>query len=158
MGHSSLRANAEMRRLIDALRSPSLPPLAGRILRRLDDGVVEVEGCVVLRAIRSPGGRAAADPYHDDTDYECSVNRQRFDALHGSDRALATALTYAGQLVEMLERSGCAGPFRVILSRDPGDRSCNVRFHRLRQDESWLAEDLESYGEEAVLVLDCAAE
>jgi hypothetical protein len=156
MGRPSLRANAEMRRLIDALGSPSLPPLSGSILRGLDDGVVEVEGCVLLRAMRPAAGRSDAPPHRDHTHRECSINRHRFDALHGADRALATALTYAGQLVEMLERSGCAGPFRVILSRDPADRSCNVRFHRLRQDESWLADDLESYGEEAVLVLDCA--
>ncbi|HWI26480.1 MAG TPA: hypothetical protein VN668_05880 [Stellaceae bacterium] len=144
-----------MQRLIDGLARPSLPPLSGRLLRRLDDGVIERDGSVLLRAL----GREAvfdAARHVDRTAFECAVNAIEFDAAPlEAERALATALTYAGQLVEMLDRSGCAGSFRVILAQDAADQSCRVSFHRLRPGESSGAEDLDAAGDRAILLLDC---
>lgn len=157
-GRPSLRANAKMQRRIAALVAASLPPLSGRILRILDDGLAEVEGSVLLKALSEGAGGFDARRHTDRTGHECLVNHLRFDAAPaGADRALATALTYAGQLVEMLDRSGAAGPFRVIVSQDSRDGGCGVRFHRVRSEESWPAADVESDLDEAVLVLDCAA-
>jgi hypothetical protein len=157
MGRPTIRANAPMQLLIDKLASASLPPVSGRILRYLDDGVVESEGCVLLKALQPAASAFEAQRHHDRTGYECAVNRLDFDAAAKPDHALATALTYAGQLVDMLDRCGAAGPFRVILTHQPRDGSCAVRFHRLRENESWRAEPADSGRDAAILVLDCAA-
>lgn len=45
------------------------------------------------------------------------------------------------------------GKERVSISED----SCVVRFHQCRKGEQWLADDLEGYAEEAVLVLPAGA-
>jgi hypothetical protein len=155
MGRPSIRADTEMQRLIDRL-GPSLPPLSGRILRYLDDGVVECEGCVLLKALQPEGGAFDPERHHDRTGYECAVNRLAFDDRIGTpERALATALTYAGQLADMLDRSGAAGPFRVILTHDPREGGCSVRFHRLRPGERWRGSGAERAA--PTLLLDCAA-
>jgi hypothetical protein len=155
-GRPSLRANAKMQRRIAALAAASLPPLSGRILRILDDGLVESHGSVLLKALSLRADRFDARRHGDLTVYECQVNHLRFDAAPaGADRALATALTYAGQLVEMLDRSGSAGPFRVIVAQETPDGACGVRFHRLRAEESWPAADGD--GDAAMLVLECGA-
>jgi len=155
MARPSLRANAKMQLLIGALAAASLPPLSGRILRYLAEGVIESDGAVLLKAL-STGAAFDALRHRDRTGYECAINQLRFEATPaGADRALATALTFAGQLIEMLERSGCAGPFRVIVSQDPRDCGCSVRFHRLRPHEASPAEDAKADSDEAILVLDC---
>ena len=157
MGRPTIRANAAMQRLIDKLASASLPPVSGRILRYLDDGVIESEGCVLLKALQPDARAFDLKRHHDRTGYECAVNRLHFDGIATMpDHALATALTYAGQLVDMLDRCGAAGPFRVILTHHPRDGSCAVRFHRLRDNESWQVEPADAGRDAAILVLDCA--
>ena len=158
MGRPTIRANAEMQRLIDKLAAASLPAVSGRILRYLDDGVVEREGCVLLKAFAAETGGFEPQHHPDRTQYECAVNRLEFEAVPARpDEALATALTYAGQLADMLDRSAL-GPFRVILSHHPRDGRCAVRFHRLRDGESWQPTPADAEPGAAVLVLDSAAE
>ncbi len=156
MGRPTIRADLEMQRLIDRLGAASLPPLSGRILRYLDDGVVEREGCVLLKALEAGGGAFDLHQHRDPTGYECAVNRLDFDGPSSApERALATALTYAGQLVDMLDRCGAAGPFRIILTHHAREGACAVRFHRLRPGERWRGGSSERAA--PTLLLDCAA-
>jgi hypothetical protein len=150
MSRRAIRACAAMQRLLDALPSSSLPPLSGRLLRIIDDGVIERDGCVLLRAL-AEGETFDPERHGNRSAFECAVNRLVFEAAGiSTERALATALTCAGQLMEMLERPACAGPFRVIVAQD--DTGCAVSFHRHRAEEqAGLAEE----GERAVLVLEC---
>ena len=46
--------------------------------------------------------------------------------------------------------------FNVIVSYD-GD-TCAVRFHKIRAGQRWLAEDLEGYVDEGVLVFEAGTE
>ena len=48
--------------------------------------------------------------------------------------------------------TGLPGRFNVIVSYD--GESCAVRFHKIREGESWLCEDLESYVDEGILVVE----
>ena len=78
-------------------------------------------------------------------------DRLHFDGIAAMpDHALATALTYAGQLVDMLDRCGAAGPFRVILTHHPRERQLRRRFHRLRDDESWQVEPADAGRDAAI--------
>jgi hypothetical protein len=51
---------------------------------------------------------------------------------------------------------GLPGRFNVIVSYD--GESCAVRFHKIRDGEKWLSEDLESYVDEGVLVIEAGAD
>lgn len=51
---------------------------------------------------------------------------------------------------------GLPGRFNVIVSYD--GESCAVRFHKIREGESWLCEDLESYVDEGILVVEAGAD
>jgi hypothetical protein len=96
--------------------------------------------------------------HHDMTGYECAVN-----AIHLEDylekgmareppALAATAMKCVDWLAERLRKFD-AGPFRIIVSIDR--RNCTLRFHKVRDDESWLVDDLEGY-EEAVAASDIA--
>ncbi|MFL5408839.1 MAG: hypothetical protein ACJ79O_23725 [Myxococcales bacterium] len=50
---------------------------------------------------------------------------------------------------------GLPGRFNVIVSYD--GESCAVRFHKIREGESWLCNDLESYVDEGILVVEAGA-
>ena len=51
---------------------------------------------------------------------------------------------------------GLPGRFNVIVSYD--GESCAVRFHKIREGESWLCDDLESYVDEGILVVEAGAD
>jgi hypothetical protein len=46
--------------------------------------------------------------------------------------------------------------FNIIVSYD--GESCAVRFHKIRAGQRWLADDLEGYVDEAVLVVEAGAD
>jgi len=86
----------------------------------------------------------------DKTGYECFINHVHlpFDRTGAS---LKSCLSYAIALQKGLARIAKNRSFQVIVSVN--DHECTVRFHQLRQGESWVAEDIEGYTEEAVLLL-----
>jgi len=55
-----------------------------------------------------------------------------------------------------IELARLPGRFNVIVSYD-GD-CCAVRFHKIRAGQRWLAEDLEEYVDEGVLVFEAGQE
>jgi hypothetical protein len=69
-------------------------------------------------------------------------------------------LDFAFLLRGALLNSRVLGPFRIIISTQLPDQSlnvgtnCTVRFHRMRLGQEWLKDDLDSYKEEALAVLD----
>jgi hypothetical protein len=86
----------------------------------------------------------------DKTGYECLINHIHLP-FDGTGDSLKSSLKYAVALHSALAQMGKNRRFQVILSVN--EQECTVRFHQLRQGESWIAEDLEGYAEEAVLLL-----
>lgn len=72
-----------------------------------------------------------------------SLRGRRLPSSVGREALFAVALS------AQLEGMGC---FRVIVGC--GDHDAVVRFHRVRPREEWLSDDLESYVDEAILVID----
>ncbi len=66
-------------------------------------------------------------------------------------QSLAEAIAYSACLRQSLGELSSEKKFAIILCIS--DRRCTVRFHQIRTSESWLADDLDSYREEAVMVL-----
>jgi hypothetical protein len=113
-------------------------------------GFKNVQGCVFFRELFHHDALTALAMHHDMTGYECAVN-----AIHLEDylekgmareapALAATAARCADWLMERLRRFS-SEPFRVIVSVQ--GRNCTLRFHKLRDGESWLADDLEGYAE-----------
>lgn len=121
-------------------------------------GFKDVQGCIFFRELFHHDALTALAMHHDMTGYECAVN-----AIHLEDylekgmareapALAATAMKCIDWLAERL-RKFAVGPFKIIVSIDR--RSCTLRFHKVRDGESWLADDIEGY-EEAVAVSDIA--
>lgn len=91
----------------------------------------------------------------DKTGFECFVNHVHH-AFDGTDASVRSCLSYAIALQNSLSQIAKGRSFLVIVSF--GDHECITRFHQVRQDESWAAEDLEGYTEEAVLLLEVGAD
>ena len=121
-----------------------------------DVEIVEAGGCFFLgRFARKPHLHVA--DFRDATGLECSANKIPMTGL--VDPRLSSAapllLLTAGLLTAQAisrELARYPGIFNIIVSYD--GESCAVRFHRLRGGQRWLAEDLEDYVDEGVLVVE----
>jgi len=87
----------------------------------------------------------------DKTGYECFINHVHLP-FDGTDASLKSCLSYAIALQKGLARIAKNRSFQVIVAVE--DHGCTVRFHQLRQGEAWIAEDLEGYADDAVLLLE----
>ena len=86
--------------------------------------------------------------------FEAFINHVHLDdelELPAADpMVLVQAGRYATELADRLERAYPGEVFVLIIGL--GD-SCTVRFHKLRPGESWIADDLEGYENEAMMVV-----
>src|ERR1700682_1112169 len=121
-----------------ALRTPPMPALS------------QVGEFVLLKNQYEANKHVRPADFPDKTGFECFINHVHHP-LDGTDASLKACLSYAISLQKGLARIAKNRSFQVIVSVD--DHECTIRFHQLRQGESWLAEDLEGYTDEAVLVL-----
>ncbi len=145
------RSNAVMKRLLSNLGPLAvIPDELADVLRA---GLIERNGCALLRAFENSAGEFDPVSHFDRTGYECLVNHVHFDADGTSNSPLARALAYAERLQQVL-CSAEAGPYRMIVGASSDAGSCTVRFHRLRAGENWIDDDLDSYGE-GITVIDC---
>ena len=94
----------------------------------------------------------------DETGAECRTNDIWLRAELDDDMAAeapalaATALACAKHLATALEATG-GGPFRIIASvRDDGTGT--LRFHKRREGQAWISDNLEGFLEEGMLVMD----
>ena len=134
-------------------------PMQFRLL--VAGGLKTVEGCHFLRVLFDHDHATAQGWYGDATGYECAVNSVHIEdylAPGAAREPVALALTgvvCARFLADTLREFGStlAEPtsFRVIVTVD--GRSSTIRFHAIRENESWLTDNLDGY-EQAVLVHD----
>jgi hypothetical protein len=92
---------------------------------------------------------------------ECCANKLQLEKMLDPRLAVACpllmltgGLLLAGEVSRRL--LSLPGRFNVIVSYD--GESCAVRFHKIRAGESWLSEDLESYVDEGVLVIEAGTD
>ena len=87
--------------------------------------------------------------YSDSTGNEYSNNKVHIGAESGMAETLATSLEFAFVIAELL--GSIPESFNVVTSCDGADFT--VSFYCKRDTEEWLADDLDSYAEEAVFVI-----
>ncbi|MDB4971529.1 MAG: hypothetical protein JWN44_7218, partial [Myxococcales bacterium] len=123
------------------------------LARLVDEGFETMDGCVVFRRLAKRMSTTKSSDFPDRTGRECFVNHLHVEDYTTAKDALelaATGFAFAKRLEEALRSRG--EHFIIIVSSDA--ESCSVRFHKARDGESWLADDLDGYGDEALLVLE----
>ena len=144
---------------------PSSIPIPNELVSVVSGGFEETDGRLVLRSVPVVAAtRRLIEKTEDETGIEAALSEINIQQFVGEpiDRSELSrlGLDFGFLLGKELMRSGFAGPFRVIVSTQPADRSlsvgdtCTVRFHRKREGQVWLRDDLESYKSEAIAVLD----
>jgi len=140
--------NREMSRLLERMniRASKLDQLrAFESIQTIDAG-----GCTVFPEEFERNTHVKVEDFQDRTGYECFINH--LHRLYSSDRqSLIENLAFAVGLSNALGSMDGLKSFQTILS--VGDGDCTVRFNECRYGENWISEDLESYREEAILLL-----
>ena len=140
-----------------AANDPSLVSarIPAKMLDEINRGFAEVRGVV---AANGPIHKSSGEEFPR-KNFNSAINKihvdDYLDELTPVKEMVINAIAYALKLQDALLASALDGPFRIIISGDSVGNSCTVRFHRLRPDQVWLADDLESYKEEALMSIDC---
>ena len=112
--------------------------------------LVSTGDSVFLRDEFAQSRHHAIEDFADRSSLESQINHVHFP-FRDDRQSLEEAIAYTACLRQSLgEFSGK----RFVIIVCVADRRCTVRFHQVRKSESWLADDLDFYREEAVMVLD----
>jgi hypothetical protein len=135
----------------DAVEVPLGFRFLARSLKRVEDCVFFHELAIGLNHLSRP---------ITGTEYEASVNLIRIkdyaepEYLTTLEGVARTTLLCAEYLVDRLRTFSPDDRFRVIVSTREDDGSARLGFHTIRDDESWLDDDLEGYQEEGIGYID----
>jgi len=147
---------------------PSVELVPELLVAEMRDGFREVDGCVVPYSFQDSSiwsdARPRTNNLDDETGFECSLSKVHLEDFVDSSISLAElariGCAYAMHLRQALLDSPVSGQFRIIVAVQGPDAElrignvCSVRFHRIRQGQSWLDDDIESYKEDALLVFE----
>jgi hypothetical protein len=148
---------------------PNFLPVPDVLVSQLTNGFKEVDGCVVPSSFESEqiwsDRRPRKDNHDDETGFECLLSKVYLEDFLSTDVPLSelcrVGLAYGFYLRTAISESQVFGQFRFIVDAQlpgadgsPATNACSVRFHRLRPNQNWLCDDLESYKENALLVMD----
>jgi hypothetical protein len=150
--------NAKMSALLK--RAGFCWPSTARAVPRLLPALEIFEDCVLLKDQWAPNRQhVKITDLRDKTGFECFINHVHLP-FEATNDTFVPCLEYAATLQEALMPLTQDRQFRVIVSLSEDDAfpksACTVRFHQIRPGEECIAEDLEGYKSEAVLVFDVA--
>jgi hypothetical protein len=126
----------------------------------LSSRIMEIKGCYFLQALIPDGFdiEEALKSAFDQTEIECDINHIHVNEyldqpVENDVHLIRQGVRYAFLLQTLLPKTV---DFKVIFActYDPFI-DCNIRFHKKRFGEDWVADNLDNY-EEAVLLLDRA--
>lgn len=137
----------------DFVKGEKLTKRLSRLLRR---GFTTLDQAIVYAAMHNLATNVKPENFPDLTGFECFVNHIRIeDQLEGflADKTalLRQGIAFALATESQLHFKFPGRPFNVIVAET--SHGCGVRFHLVRRGEEWLADDLDGYREEAILVL-----
>jgi hypothetical protein len=155
-----MRMNQRMRDNLGQSNPPDLArgeKLSKALSQLLAQGFTELSGAIVFTAARNIGENVKPRNFPDLTGFECFVNH-----IHVEDQLdrsvlneialLRQGIAFALEMETRLHSKFPRKPFKVIVASTA--HGCSVRFHVNRPGEQWLTSDLDSYAQEAILVLE----
>lgn len=137
--------------LLSVLGSP-LPSLHKELVDVISQGLDDHENMILLSYAKNLFDPALKDQLFDETGVECFINHIHIDDYYkGLDdgESLLICLELARQIMDFDQAKKVK--LKIIISLS-GEGESSIRFHRLREAQEWLSDDLESY-EEAILTL-----
>lgn len=110
-------------------------------------------GCMYFKKNKSEENNELIKRLQDLTGLECFYNDIAIDDYVDKDsNILNQGILFAKKLSEVLSEINRKS-FKVIISYDPDNNTCTVRFHQTREGESWISDDLDSYKMEGIGLL-----
>lgn len=127
-----------------------------RLMQFLGQGFTQIDGAIVFTAMRSIAKNVKPENFPDLTGFECFVNHihveDQLGPAPGSTGLLKQGIAFGLATDSQLRSTFPGKPFKVIVAATA--HGCGARFHLARPGEEWLANNLEGYGDEAILVLE----
>jgi hypothetical protein len=112
--------------------------------------LVEIKGSVFIKYSFDRSTHIKLETFPDRSGYEVAVNRVHLP-LDDRRESLLKCLAYASNLQRNLTAFAVGRRFLIILSAE--GKHCSITFYQVRPNENPIADDLEGYKEEAILVL-----
>lgn len=149
-----------------AFTEPSSFPIPDGLIRLVEEGFERRSGMILLRSLALSRGTALEDLKRtdDETGIEAAINEIHIEDFVDTKipcfELARLGCDFAFFLARKVQQVHQDIPLRVIVSANPAGLAdnvrdtCVVRFHQRREHQVWLNEDLESYREEAIEVLD----
>jgi hypothetical protein len=140
------------KKMAELLRQADIPVPFGDNVRSKDfppPVFVLVDNSVFLKEEYERARHVRLADFPDRTGLECFVNHLHLP-FSGTRKSLLACIGHASALLRGLARLEDRR-FQVIVSITEGE--CTVRFHELRSNERWIADDLEGYASESILLL-----
>jgi hypothetical protein len=124
-----------------------------KLLDMLYPGFSIENGCVFLTSLAAKRRNVDGSNFPDKTGWECFVNSIHIDDYCSSAYILNSLIFLDDLFKKWRERK--EGVLQAIVSSD--EYGVNVKFHLLRDGESWVDQNLEKY-EDPILILDSTLE
>lgn len=144
-----MKINKNMSELLTRLEV-SLPVTPNPGSERPRPRILTVNGRVFLEDEYNRAKHVKPSDFPDMTGLECFVNHVHMP-FSGNRESLISCLEYVAVLQRELARSAVGRSLEIIVS--VSNDGCTVRFHEIRPGENWLADDIDQYAEEAILVI-----
>ena len=141
------RLNQRFQAELNLLESRGCCELPAALVDVVKEGLLEEDGCVLLRSLYARSKSVPRSNFLDRTGYECFVNHLHIDVCDAKD-GINIGLTFFAAIERLCSDRGVDVPITGILSFD--EVGLTVRFHVVRFGERWLCDDLEKYQQEGV--------
>lgn len=135
----------------------STEQLDGNLAKLLAQGFTNIDRAIVYAALDEVAENVKPEHFPDLTGFECFVNHvhiedQLSDLTADENTILKQGIGFALATESQLSSQFPCRAFVVIVAAKAD--GCGVRFHLVRPGEQWLANNLDGYAEEAILVLE----
>lgn len=119
------------------------------LFKIIKNGFIEKKDCVLIKYFLEINDHVSLKDFFDKTDYECFINSINIDD-HFEQNYLEQGVLCIRIAFEEFNKSNIDGILNCSMSID--EFGSKLKFHILRDNESWLSEDLEGF-EEAILLV-----
>ena len=154
-----IRTNKKMRQLLKGIELKSLEenfPLPRNIQTLAENVFLDANDCILLQELAEQGKFVQLEDFPDKTGYECFVNKFHVEdylakSVFSQQDLLKHAMAFAYKLEGTLLAKYSDISFELVISIQK--LSCVAYLHIIRENEAWVAQDIESYRSEGVLVM-----
>lgn len=151
-----MKSNNSMIKLLDKMSIDNKIILTKELIILVEKGFLEENGCFFLRNLINDPIIKIKDYidsipnqfFIDKTGYECFKNKIHIDD-YVKNNYLYNSLLFSLEIIKQYNNNK---KLRFIIGLE--EHSCTVRFHKIRKNENWINNDLESYNKDAILVFD----